>query len=192
MTTVKITHEGEVLHIEAPYNAGFIAKIKAAGGKWNASQKVWAVHEKAEARAKEILTEIYGECGDGSEKRVDISVTVQEDIDALQGAIVIAGRSVARAWGRDTGAKVGEKVSFIQGKPTSGGSVKNLRTIIRAGAVLEIYDVPEVMAVDDHCYTVQIIGQDPAPDQKAALLAEKESLLRRLQEIEEMLQKSEA
>ena len=192
MTTVRVRNEGENIHIQAPYNAGFVSKIKTAGGKWNAAQKVWAVHEKAESRAKEILTEIYGECGDGSEKRVDIRVTVQEDMDALQGPVVIAGRSVAQAWGRDTGAKIGEKVSFIQGEPTSGGSVKNWRTIIRAGAVFEMYDVPEVMAVDDYGYTVQIIGQEPAPNPKAALLAERESLLCRLQEIEEMLHKGVA
>ena len=90
--------------------------------------------------------------------------------------------------GRDSGGKSGDGVSYVREKPYSGGSVKNWYSIVPEEAEIILNDVPELLyekGKDDDRIEIQII--DEAPD-KNKLLKERESLLKRLDEINKILE----
>ena len=102
----------------------------------------------------------------------------------------MGGKPLAIATGRDSGAKPGEGVAFIEGSPKSGGSAKNWYTIIPAGCVCEIYRVPKSKAVEllseqPTYYKVSIKSQNQADREE--LVCEKKKLLERLSEINRLL-----
>jgi len=187
---MKITQlENGLIAIDTPYNKEFIARIKGVGAKWNPTRRVWEADARTIETVRDIMRDVYGQ-DDMPQELVDVKVKVgDQDIYEDKGAVVIFGRTIATAWGRDTGARVGDGVVLESGKVTSGGSMKNWRTIIKAGSVLTVYDVPK-QAVEkglgwvDWYGTYEVVGKD---DPKAALLAEKAALMERLAEIERLL-----
>jgi len=175
--------------IESPYNSEFVAKIKKAGGKWNAGNKTWETDERNLETVRSIMREVYGQ-DDLPQELVTVKVTIgDKSINEWTAPVVIFGRSIASARGRDSGARVGDGVSFEAGGCDSGGSMKNWYTVVSAGSVFTVYDVPK-LAVEqklgwkDEYGTFEVIEAD---DPLAALKAEKEALLKRLAEIEELL-----
>lgn len=185
------TEKGKI-SVETPYNPEFVRRIKKAGGKWNPGTKTWELDERSIESVRAIMREVYG-MDDLPQELITVKVMVGDDtISKHTGPIVIFGRTIASAFGRDSGAKVGEGVSFEKGTCRSGGSMKNWYTIIEAGSVLTIYDVPrraveEKLGWSDEYGTFEIIE---AADPLAALRAEKEALLKRLAEIEVILEAS--
>ena len=108
-------------------------------------------------------------------------------------AIRIAGREVARATSRDSGAKLGEGVVLLSGGFASAGSVKNWGTESKSdGATVLIRDMPIVAAqriIEEHPAGVQAAQlEDEAPvSDKDALREERARLLARLAEIDAAL-----
>lgn len=187
---MKITNLGNgKIAIETPYNPSFVAKIKKAGGKWNPGNRTWECDERSIEAVRAIMREVYGQ-DDMPQELVTVRVTVGEDaISKHTGPIVLFGRTVASAYGRDSGAKVGEGVVFETGTCRSSGSVKNWYTVIDAGSVFTIYDVPkraveEKLGWADFYGTFEIV--EPV-DPLASLKAEREALLKRLAEIDAIL-----
>lgn len=93
---------------------------------------------------------------------------------------------IASAYSRDSGAKVGEDTAFLAMRPKVGGSVKNWKTVIPKGSVVEIHNVVQSMIADGDEYTVEIIDS-PEADKIKALREEKERILKRLSEINSIL-----
>src|SRR5690606_6629784 len=125
----------------------FVKRIKKAGGKWNASNKTWEVDERSIDTVRSIMREVYGQ-DDRPQETVTVKVTVGKYCIAQdKGPVVLFGRTIASARGRDSGAKIGDGVSFEKGGCRSGGSVKNWDTRIEEGSVFTIFDVPR-MAVE--------------------------------------------
>jgi len=188
---MKITNLGNGrIAIDTPYNPEFVRRIKKAGGRWNAGKKVWECDERSTDAVRAIMREVYG-MDDMPQELVTVRVTVQEKdtIDQHTGPVVLFGRTIASAFGRDGGAKVGEGVVFESGNCRSGGSMKNWYTVIEAGSVFTIYDVPrraveEKLGWSDSYGTFEIVE---AADPLASLKAEKEALLKRLAEIDALL-----
>lgn len=188
---MKITNVGNgKIAIESPYSPDFVAKIKAAGGRWNPNAKTWELDERSIDTARAIMREIYGQ-DDLPAEKVTVRVTIGADSEVYEdkGPVVLLGRTIATARGRDSGARVGEGVSFEKGGAHSGGSMKNWYTYIGKGSVFTVYDVPKLaveqkLGWDDDYGTFEIIE---AADPKAALRVEKEALLKRLAEIDELL-----
>jgi hypothetical protein len=187
---MKITNLGNgKIAVDTPYNPSFVSKIKKAGGKWNASNRTWEVDERSVDTVRSIMREVYGQ-DDLPQELVTVKVTIgDKSIDEWRAPVVLFGRTIASARGRDSGARPGEGVCFEKGGCDSGGSMKNWYTIVRAGSEITIYDVPR-LAVEqkigwDEAYgTFEVIENG---DPLAALRAEKEALLKRLAEIEELL-----
>lgn len=170
-----------------PYNADFVSRIKLMGGRWNPMQKCWTVNESAVDDVRAAMRNIYGQDDNPVSETVDVILTFAEEISIWHGPVTILGRTIASASGRDSGARVGENVMFLEGNPKSGGSVKNWRTEVPAGCVVKLMDLPK-MALEN-CeipseVTMKIVGEEI--DRKA-LEAEKAKLLSRLAEIEALL-----
>lgn len=188
---MKIVIEYEQALLYTPYNADFVRRIKSIGGaRWDAKNRVWRIPATAVDQARQIMREVYGECDLPDDiKRVTVKLTFGKDVIADQGPIIIWGKTIASAFSRDSGARIGQDVVFLKGEPNSGGSRNSWNTYIDAGSVVQVNNVPETMlseALPDGV-TYEIISDSATPS-KEALLAEKERLLSRLKEIEKMLE----
>jgi hypothetical protein len=196
---IKIAETGGKIRVESPYNPECARRMRAAGGKWDSAGKAWVLDARALDAVRDICREIYGEDDRGGE-RVTLRVTFLRTYIADRGPCVLAGRTLASAWGRDSGARVGDGLSFVKGAPRSGGSVKNWDTRIPEGSVVDIYDVPLPMAretidaapstttyLDEPIYTAEIMGAPSVSIDRAALEAERVALVARLAEIDALL-----
>ena len=170
-----------------PYNAEFISRIKLLGGRWNPSEKCWTVSEFKVDDVRAAMRNIYGQDDQPVSETVDVLLTFDDEVSAWHAPVTILGRTIAKAWGRDSGARMGDDVMFLEGEPKSGGSVKNWETIIPAGSVVKLPNLPKTATVECELpcgVSMEIIGEDI---DRAALEAEKAKLLARLEEINALL-----
>lgn len=194
MSKVNITRSGNEISVSSPFNPAFVRRAKYLGGKWNAETKVWTFDARDEEDVRALCLDIYGI--DGSPvKLVDVRVTYNYSECSDRDAIYFCGREIARAWGRDSGAKLGNGVKLVKGKVHSGGSVKNWATIIEKGTVLVIRDVPEPIALREcgknDLRLVEILPSTPVVD-IAALKVERDKLVARIAEIDSILSEQAA
>lgn len=187
------------ISIDSPYNPAFIQRVKTLGGRWSPGERTWTLDERNLESVRAAMRDIYGMDDLPPANLVSVRVTIGDlksqygtfgTIDGDRDAVRIFGRVIASATGRDTGARVGDGVAFEQGKPDSGGSAKNWRTIIPGNCVFVVYDVPESAVAQkigwkDEWGTFEVIR--PATIDRAALETEKAALLARLAEIEKLL-----
>ena len=117
-----------------------------------------------------------------------LSGTIIEDMNSVgdRRPVSLFGKIIASAYSRDSGAKVGEDTAFLAMRPRLGGSVKNWKTAIPKGPVVEIHNVVQSMTADGDEYTVEIIDS-PEANKIKALREEKERILKRLSEINSIL-----
>lgn len=187
---IKIETSEDRVQVHTPYHPHFPQRARALGGRWDNSCRCWMFDRRDEGRIRELCREIYGT--DGSDAAASDLVTVrvtvgQDDWSEHTGALYLYGRQVARARGRDSGAKLGEGVVLLSGGVCSDGSMKNWYTTARPGTVLEIRDVPR-RAVEENGVPreveVEIVGESTDYD---ALRAERERLTARIAEIDAIL-----
>ena len=189
---MEIERTEKQISVASPYNPDLPSSARKLGGKWDGSTKLWTFDIRDEARVEELYRNIYGEWDSDIDIPIcTVKVTATSEIYEGRGGIFICGRQVARATGRDSGARLGTGVVILKGiGAVSGGSVKNWATIIREDSIFEIRDVPVEMAKKemdnpDPDYTVEIVG-DTNID-KELLIAEKAKLLTRIEEIDNIL-----
>ena len=182
--------EKEIL-VRTQYHPALPARARKIGGKWDAHKKMWKFDIRDEGRVEELYRAIYGHWDTDGKPAAD-AVTVQvEYLDNYYeycAGIFFGGRQVARATGRDSGAKLGNGVVLLDGKVGSGGSRKNWKTYIDAGTIVEIKDIPMAAVQaeidnNDGEYEITIIGDINV----SALTEEKNRLLARIAEIDTIL-----
>lgn len=133
------------LIVTAPYHPDFAPNARQFNGKWTGN--VWIFDPRDTDRICELLIDIYGTDGTYDDELVTIRVTTTDDIAEYRSGLFLAGRCVARAKGRDSGATLGEGVVFLSGLPDSSGSMKNWTTTIYVNSVFDIRDVPKPHAL---------------------------------------------
>lgn len=205
------TRDGKA-YIASPYSSVFVRRIRLMGGRWDSGSRRWVIPSEALPAARELLMDIFGETDVApAEETVTVVVEYLHNVSAVRGAVTLGGLTIARASGRDSGARLGPGVAFISGQPRSGGSHMNWMTIIPAGCVVELYRVPLKKAqrllrsnADEYKITYRReqppearqskeLRQDPEPANdlqkldRAALVAEKRRLYERLSEINRLL-----
>ena len=191
MSAIKVEIKNGKAYITSPYNVDFIRRIKLSGGKWSTVSNRWYVPEPALPAVRAMMMEVYGETDEGpaSEYVTLIVKWLKNDWEPC-GPVTLAGRVIASAWSRDSGAKVGDNVAFIVGSPTSGGSRNNWTTEIKEGSVVEIYYMPlnkaEELVKSHPSYIEVSIKGTPVVD-KDALRVEREQLVKRIAEIDALL-----
>lgn len=186
---MKIEVLNEKAYVITPYNADFIKAIKGIGGaRWNREHSAWEIPANSIEQAREIMRNVYGEDDlPDTSPRVEVRLSFTKDVTACCEAVTIYGKTVARAYGRDSGARPGEDVAFVTGKPTSGGSMKNWTSVVPEGCVVILHNVPEVLlsqALPEGCTMERV---NPIEINRAALEAERAKLLARLSEIDTLL-----
>lgn len=189
---IKVEVKGGRAYLATPYHSEFVRRIKECGGRWDAESRRWHIPEDALPIARTIMREIYGETDEApATETVTLEATFTRDAVGYGVPIELAGRVIARAWGRDSGARVGDDVAFTKGSPRSGGSVRNWETVIPAGCVVQIFRVPidlaeRIVADPPEDVALRIIDT-PKINDRGSLLAEKERLLARIAEIDHLL-----
>lgn len=192
---MKIEIRGERALVSTPYSADFVKKIKRIGGaRWNAAEKAWEIPVESVDAARGFMREVYGETDISSPAvKVDVKIETTEHLAGHCEGFSLMGRTVAQAWGRDSGAKIGEGVDFLKKSPCSGGSAKNWETQIPKGAVFVIHNVAQEIAQkfvsEDHWGMKVEIVTAPKIDRKA-LEGERKRLLARIEEINRILEET--
>lgn len=193
---VKAANGSELIKLQSPYHPNLPARAKALGGRFNGEDKSWYFDPRDEERVRTLVRKIFGT--DGSSEATDL-VTLRVSFPAGwredRDGVFVAGRCIARAFGRDSGARLGEGVILLAGSIDSGGSRARWKTAVAAGSVFEVRDVPRAaaeaaVAAQSSSIQVEIIEAAsttaPAADVEA-LRAERERLLARIAEIDAIL-----
>ena len=194
MCNIKVTVKDGRASIYTPFNRDFVAAIKSniGGRKWDADNKCWTVPEEALPQVRQIMMSIYGETdlpdAGGS---VTVKVTFKEEYSSRCADVVIFKKVLASARGRDSGARPGDDVTFLEGEPTSGGSCKNWESVVPAGCVVLLRHVPltvweQEKDGDNGGYVAEIVDEGKEAKRKE-LEAEKARLLARIAEIDKEL-----
>ncbi|MDR2513841.1 MAG: hypothetical protein LBD02_01370 [Christensenellaceae bacterium] len=200
--TIKTLEDGKIA-LYTPYHPDFVAAIKSCGARWDGSLKAWTISKSAIESARRHMRAVYGvdDLDDDATAVVTVRVTMTSAYESdYTSSLVMYGHVIASASGRDTGARIGDGVAFISKKPGSGGSVKNWRTTIPAGAIFEVYDVPEALVERGHGWsiygvdpcTIEVIRKASEEDTRSKLLEERERLSRRISEIDAELEALDA
>jgi|GEM_PF-1845020 len=142
----KLSHEAEeqeqagVCSLKAPFNSILVEKAKALGGRWIQEEQAWIFTSLVEEEV-ELLDIKY------NSDFVEVEITTNREVsdyntsnapaDVRQSMVCFCGVPlVVGGTGRDSGAKVADKVAFVAGAPKTGGSRKNWYTYIPENAVI--------------------------------------------------------
>lgn len=126
------TKPEKIVTLQSPhYNENLVKKCKNLGGRWDESAKAWVFSHIVEDEVDE-LDRRY------NEHLVCVDIEARDDIYGIQDDVTFMGYPIARAFGRDTGAKLGENVALLDGQISSGGSVKNWTTVVRKGSTFRL------------------------------------------------------
>ena len=194
MCNIKVIVKDGRASIYTPFNRDFVAAIKTniGGRKWDADNKCWTVPEESLPQVRQIMREVYGETdlpdAGGS---VTVKVTFKEEWYERCDDVIIFKKVIASARGRDSGARSGDDVTFLEGKPTSGGSMKNWESVVPAGSVVLLRHVPltvweQEKDGDNGGYVAEIVDEGKDVKRKE-LEEEKTRLLARIAEIDKEL-----
>ena len=188
---MKITRNEKHITVQAEYNSVFVGQARNLAGKWHDQDKTWVFDIRDEADVLQACYHAYGEDGIRTNK-CDVQVTLPTGYSVEKGTICLFGRQIARAFNRDSGAKVFGGVVVKAGGFSSGGSAKNWVTRAQAGTVFVLRDVSrdlvEMEASHDTYGDAVIeilqttVSSKPVAD-RAALEAERDRLQARLAEI---------
>jgi hypothetical protein len=193
---IKIEKTENKLETYTPYHKDFVSGAKRLGGKWQSSAKCWTFDRRDETAVINLISNVYGYTGDNGGERVTVRISTTKEgyfrSDARE-SLRLGPVSIARAYGRDSGATMADNVVVIKGDGfISDGSRKNWHVCTEKETVFEIRDLPRgtadkiIEAAKDEPYIASAEIVDQSVD-KDALMAEKENLLKRLTEIENLL-----
>lgn len=136
---IKVIVEGSKIRVITPHiDFNFNAASKRMGASWGGGSRGWIFALQNEPLVRAALKRAYGSDGSGEVDVRSVVLTILRS--AYKGPVIVAGRIIARAFGRDTGAKVGQGVVQLSGSIGSGGSRANWTTWVN-GTFL-VHDVP--------------------------------------------------
>lgn len=146
MTEIRVEIKNGKANLYTPYNADFVKAVKTMGGaRWDSTSRCWTISEDMLPQARKIMMYVYGYTDEKQGETITVKATFAKDVWEECDSVVILGKTVARAYGRDTGAKPGEDVLFLEGAPTSGGSARHWCSIVPAGSVVTLYHVSKAL-----------------------------------------------
>ena len=190
MAKIRIEKKDGKAHVYTPYNRDFVKNIKQIGGAhWTGS--AWSIPEDCIEDARAIMQRVYGETDIAEAEKVTVEVTALDEIREERASVSIFGKDLARAYGRDSGAKVGDDASLISGDIDSGGSARYWDTVVSKGSIFKLRNVvkSKLDEYDKSLWDVKVIEENKP--NKESLNAEREKLLARVNEIDKLLKKLE-
>lgn len=175
----------EKLKVVTPYNAEFVQKCRNFRGKF--SNGAWWFDDSIIEHVRGAMIEYFGTTGEIPYETCILEVndfTSYEDKDP----VTLFGRTIAKAYGRDSGARLGDGIVFISGEYDSGGSVKNWSTEVK-NATFEIHNFPvqalQLYEVKEYIKSGKCVVKEKKkkrdPDQIKKEIAELQAMLAELE-----------
>jgi hypothetical protein len=142
---IEVKRTKKKVKVVSDYNKTWVEKARQLGGKWSGG--AWNFDIREEPAVRDACMEIFG-CFDEPVKDV-VTVILRGDdrsqIWASKTSLSLFGKMIARGFGRDSGAKLGDGVSVRKGRIDTGGSVKNWTVETKGEYEIVIRDVPRVL-----------------------------------------------
>lgn len=179
---IKLNRKDGTIEITSPYNALFVKKVKGIGGKWGGT--AWIVSEDVEEQLMAILENVYGYAPE--DKKITVKFAAKDFESRDTDDIRIGDMVLVERRNRDWDVNFHNAIVLEGGFPSSGGSAKHPYTEAYDGTILQSA-IPKAVyerLPDEEKAKLTIIERKP---DKKKLLEEKEKLLARLAEIEELL-----
>ena len=136
--SVKENAEYGTLAVTAPYDREFSDRAVLLRGRWKSENRTWTFPDACRDQVMQAVRDIYGWTGPGSPKAILRLRAGSEGISKDRDGIRVMGRTVVRAWGRDSGAALGPQCALVDGGMGSGGSVRRWKTLIYPGSVFDL------------------------------------------------------
>lgn len=181
---MKTKIENGKVYVLSGYNRDYISRAKGIQGRWNAPY--WVFPEENIDELRELLLDVYGECGDLAEE-APVTVTVDLDLDKYNyGAEVMIGSFVAvKRRYRDSEVIYADNVMLVSGGFTpTGGSAKYPAVCHETGTVIRVKDIP--VRLYEKIKDLDGVTLYKAPD-NSALIEERNRLLARLAELNALI-----
>ncbi|UOG50897.1 hypothetical protein [Leptospira noguchii] len=190
---IKTIIKDDQIRVFVDYNTEFIEKAKNLNGKWEPIEKSWSFKLKDHEELKNVLRNVYGEDGESLTEFVNIKILAKDNIISYdKGGVTLKGREIARAYNNTV--KLGKTVKMITGSIDYAGNSKHLNTRIEKNSVFIIENFPKLLLdqIDDR---FELLESIPSEEKffylsKVDLLNEKERLLKRLEELEKLIEKT--
>lgn len=192
MCNIKVVVKDGRAKVFTPFNRDFVAAIKSniGGRKWDSDERCWTVPEESLPQVRQIMMDVYGEtdlpdtCGS-----VTVKLTIKQDLSEYCDGVIRFKKVLALARDRDSGARAGDDVTYLEGEPTSGGSRANWKSIVPEGCVILLRHVPK--SVWDRFggseeFDAELVDEGKDVKRKE-LEEEKARLLARIAEIDKLL-----
>lgn len=191
MPTVTVERVNGKLHVASPYNVDLPEQAKMLGGRWIGSKKRWAYRDEAETEVRALYLDVYGDWPGETSESVTLLCLAGDSAEMTCESLTLCGRPIARAFGRDSGARVADGVVIVSGNVGSGGSRKNWTTHMDTGSVFKLLDVTQIVAErliadPEWCEKIEIIEGSVKIDLDA-LREERARLTERLVEIDNII-----
>ncbi len=100
------------------YNHTMVSELRDLGGVWEAEEKFWILPEIVSDKVEEMEF-LY------NTDIINIQIRAKRNIFSERDSVKFLGYEIAKATGRDSGAKLCDGISIICGEITSDGSRKN-------------------------------------------------------------------
>lgn len=157
---IQIKHQGQDLLVHFPYDEIAKTRIKEHfNGRWNPTETAWAVDAAFEDEVRELLNERFGTDGTRPIAYQTLRVTALKTVSEYHGPVTCCGKVLARAHGRDSGAKTGSDVVLLSGGIHSGGSRKNWKSIVEEGSVFKLVRVLPALVEEDPDWKIELIEE---------------------------------
>jgi hypothetical protein len=137
---IKLEIIDDQVKVTTPYNENFRRICRNMRGKWKKDENAWYIDDSLIDDIRDAMTEIFGTTGEFPVEYCSLRIKDYSTSEHC-GPVVLFGRTIARAKGRDSGARMGDDIVFISGSYNSGGSVKNWTTRVD-NATFEIQNFP--------------------------------------------------
>lgn len=136
------------IELTVPYLPEFPIAARSLGGKWDHDRGSWFFNPGLESLIREICIKFYGTDGLDNDDLVTVRAVAGNNpvISSHKQALYLGPIQIARAYGRDSGAKLNPIVRIIDGHVFSCGTRKRWNTALSAGSVIEIRNVPAGVA----------------------------------------------
>jgi hypothetical protein len=138
MQAIRLEIKGDKVYVISPYHDFFVKKAKDLRGKWK--DGAWVFDDTLLDYVREVMMKCYGTTGEVSYENCTLLISNYSEREFC-GPVVLFSRMIAKAFGRDSNARLGQGIVFISGDYHAGGSVKNWTTEVE-NATFEIRDFP--------------------------------------------------
>lgn len=189
--TIQISRTEKNISVQSDYNKVFVELARNLAGKWNETSKAWVFDIRDEADVLEACYLAYGEDG-FRQNFCDIKMTMPNGMESDDNTLILFGRRIATAFAARGAVKWAAPVVIKTGAIVCASRYRENIVEIEAGTVIILRDLSRPLV--DKCIAENAYGDaviEILPDTRdcvrANLMAERDALLARLAEINQLL-----